>query len=202
MTPTPRRERPTGRRAGDSGTREAILDAALKLFAEHGFDGASLRTIAAEAGVDPALIRHFFGDKERLFVTAAVDRTTIPHQLLGALGGPEEQLGERVTRTYLGLWEDPESGPVLMALLRSAMTSERATQMLAEVLGGAAAALGTGEVLGTPEPRRVVLAASHLLGLAIARQVIRFPLLNDYPLDDLVADVAPTIQRCLAGADR
>ena len=89
MTPVPRpRTNPrTGRRAGNSGTRDAILDAATALFAERGYEGASMRTIAAAAGVDPALIRHFFDDKDTLFATVIADRTIIFQQLAASLPG-------------------------------------------------------------------------------------------------------------------
>src|SRR5215475_9583491 len=77
------RKRPTGRRSGDSGTREAILFAARHRFGEVGYDAASIRAIAADAGVDPALVHHFFGTKERLFA-AAMELPVVPSEVVAA----------------------------------------------------------------------------------------------------------------------
>lgn len=198
MTETTRRERPTGRRAGDSGTRDAILDAALRLFAEHGYDKASLRAIAGEAGVDPALVRHFYGDKEALFATAVASRTTVVERLAAAVPGDEATAGVRVTTAYLALWEDPATRPVLLALVRSATSSEHAADMLRDVLmGRIPSALGDLENPGVS--RRLALAASHLMGLALARYVVRLPPVVAPTTAELVAEVAPTIQRYLDG---
>lgn len=193
----PMRKKPTGRRAGDSGTRDAILDAALDLFAERGFEGASLRAIASQAGVDPALIRHFFGDKETLFATTIADRTAIPGRLVGALHGSPEDLGSRVTDAYLRLWEEPPTRPILLTLVRSATTSELAAQMLREILVGRAR--DQARIIDDEHMRRVGLAGAHLLGIAIARHVIQLPAVADIDHDTLVALAAPTVQRFLTG---
>ncbi len=196
---TVRRRRPTGRRTGGSGTREAILDAARNLFASEGYDGASVRSIAAAAGVDPALIRHFFDDKDTLFATVVADRTTIPQRIAEALQGDPDGIGERLTDTYLRLWEDPESRPVLMALVRSACTSEEKAALLQDTLGnrmqdrvGEAGITGDGLT-------RLGLAGTHLFGLATARHIMRFPPVATLDHHELVALVAPTIQRYLTG---
>jgi AcrR family transcriptional regulator len=185
----------TGRRAGNSGTREAILDAATKLFGERGYQGASMRTIAAAASVDPALIRHFFGDKDTLFATVVAHRTTIFQQLAASFPGDPADIGARVAHRYLQLWEQPQTRPILMAIARSATTSDRAARMLRE-------ALNTNVRSHTREPdndqaQRLALAGSQLFGLAIARHIIKVPPITQLALDDLVAQVAPTIQRYL-----
>ena len=185
----------TGRRAGHSGTRNAILDAATELFGERGYQGASMRMIAAAAGVDPALIRHFFGDKETLFATAVADRTTIFQQLAASLPGDPADIGARVAHTYLQLWEQPQTHPILMAIARSATTSDRAARMLRD-------ALADNVRSHTSEPdnaqaQLLALAGSQLFGLAIARHIIKVPAITQLALDDLVAQVAPTIQRYL-----
>jgi AcrR family transcriptional regulator len=189
-------KRPTGRRAGNSGTRDAILDAATKHFSEHGYDGASMRTIAAAAGVDPALIRHFFADKDTLFTTVVADRTTIFDRLAGSFAGDEQSVGVRVSDTYLRLWEEPQTRPVLLAIVRSATTSNRAAQMLVEALGGR---IQTQVGTDAERIRHISLAGSHLFGLAVARHIIKQPPIAEMDLDDLVAQVAPTIQRYLTG---
>ncbi|TDW28748.1 TetR family transcriptional regulator [Cryobacterium psychrophilum] len=196
------RKRPSGRRAGESGTRDAILDAASDRFAERGYDGASIRAIAAVAGVDPALIRHFFVDKDGLFAATIKDRTAIPKRLGAALAGDSLGLGSRVADAYFRLWEEPETQTILLALVRSSTTSDRTARMLLEVI---AAHIPDDQDLGTVADERihrVALAASHLLGTAIARYVIKLPPLVALAHDDLVTEIAPTIQRYLTGTHR
>ncbi len=196
QTPAPqRRQKPTGRRTGDSGTRDAILDAALALFAERGYDGASVRAIASQAGVDPALIRHFFGDKDTLFATAVADRTTIHQQLGDSFNGAADVMGRRVADTYLRLWEDPATGPMLQALVRSSTSSPRAAEMLRGVLGARIPDLDS----PTPDDhlQRLALAGSHLFGVAFARHVVKLPPLASVDHDTLVNLVAPAVQSYL-----
>lgn len=194
------RKRPSGRRAGESGTRERILDAAGDLFAELGYEGASIRGIATAAGVDPALIRHFFGDKETLFATTVADHTAIPHRLAEAYSGDPERLGARVADVYLRLWEEEETRRFLLALLRSATTSERAASMLMEVLGARLRDPGQSPAaFGNVPPEGLALAASHLLGVAFTRHILKLPELAAMPHGELVEEIAPAIQRYLTG---
>jgi len=191
------RRRPSGRRTGDSGTRDAILDAARDLFAERGYDGASLRAIAGAAGVDPALIRHFYSDKEHLFAAVIDSRSLVPERIAAAFAGPPEELGARFTDTYLRLWEDPATQPILLALLRSATTSAYAAEVLADTLG---AHIGQQAARGRPDPsrmRRFALAAAHLFGVAVGRNVLRLAPLAEISRAELVAELAPTIQHYL-----
>ncbi|WP_282947934.1 TetR/AcrR family transcriptional regulator [Cellulomonas endometrii] len=199
MAATTGPRRPTGRRAGDSGTRDAILDAALRLFAEHGYDGASIRAIASAAGVDPGLVRHFFGDKDALFASVLADRTTIPARVAAAMADDSSTAGRAATDTYLRMWEEPGTRPILLALVRSATTSARAAAMLREII--------LTRVQGEPgmdDERigRVGLAASQLLGVAVARHVIELPPVVRLSHEELVDQVAPTIQRYLDGTHR
>ncbi len=192
------RKRPTGRRAGDSGTRDAILDAARDRFAERGYEGASLRAIATDAGVDPGLIRHFFGDKENLFTATVANRTAIPERILASLGGDPHTVGQRMADTYLRLWEEAETRPILLSLARSAVTSRRAAAMLVETLSSRVRVAEHIE-MADERMRRIALAAAHLFGVAIARHVIEIPAIADLSHEALVAEVAPAIQRYLAG---
>ena len=130
-----RRER-TGRRGGDSGTREAILAAARKQFGDHGYDGATIRGIAAGAGVDAALVHHFYGSKEQLFA-AAMRLPVHPGELITAALAPGARepgrpLGEHLLRTVLGAWDVTEVRTTFLGLLRSAVTSEQAAAMMRE----------------------------------------------------------------------
>ncbi|QDB78738.1 TetR/AcrR family transcriptional regulator [Georgenia wutianyii] len=194
--PAGSRRRPTGRRPGDSGTREAILDSALALFAERGYEGASIRAIATDAGVDPALIRHFFGDKDTLFAVAVSDRTAIPERLAASLAGAPQEIGHRVTDSYLRMWDEPQTRRVLLALVRSTTTAERAADMVRDLLG-AHMHETTGITAEDPRMLGVALAASHLLGVALARHVIRVPALATMDHAALVDQVAPAVQHYL-----
>jgi AcrR family transcriptional regulator len=185
----------TGRRPGTSDSREVILDAATKLFSERGYDGASMRTIAAAAGVDPALIRHFFGDKDTLFATVVADRTVIYERVAAALPGDPSGIGQRLADTYLRLWEEAPTRPILMAVLRSATTSDRAAEMLQEALGRSVRA-HTG-VRDSDYAQRLAFAGAQLFGLAVARHIIKVPSIVRLAHDELVVQVAPTIQRYL-----
>src|SRR5262249_9795884 len=122
----------TGRRKGSPDTRKAILDAARDAFAAGGFDGASIRTIATGAGVDPALVHHYFGTKERLFL-ATVGAPVNPGEILpGILDGDPEQLGVRLVRAFVSMWDDPRSGPKLIAIVRSGLAHDWSARILRE----------------------------------------------------------------------
>lgn len=199
----------TGRRAGDSGTREAILAASRKRFAEHGYDGATIRRIAADAGVDPALVHHFFGTKERLFA-AAMRLPVVPGELLAAAlaagpSDPAESLGEFLVRTVLQAWEMHEIRDIFVGLIRSASTSEQATTMLREfvteaIVGRLSAVARPGDGTGPAGAQyRASLVASQVVGLAVTRYVLGLEPLAAASLDMLVAAVGPTVDRYLTG---
>lgn len=195
------RRRPTGRRAGESGTRQAILDAARDLFAEHGYTSASMRAIATRAGVDAGLIRHFFGDKNGLIAATLADRSTAPERLAAALSGDPATVGERLAETYLDLWESPETGPVIAAIFRSAVSSPKAMVLLRATMGPAIQERVLhrpgDETPGAPRVAGAALAVSHLMGVALARYVIKAEPLASMPRRQLVATIAPTLQHYL-----
>jgi AcrR family transcriptional regulator len=195
MSTGTRPARPAGRRPGDSGTRQAILDAALALFAERGYDGASIRAIAARAEVDPALVRHFFTDKETLLAVALASRTPIAQRIAERLPGDRDTLGLRLADTYFCLWEDPRTQPLLLALAKSAMTSDRAAATLPQALMGIArTALPDLDEAGHAG---LMLAVSHLFGTAVARYILRVPSLTAPTRQELAATIGPVIQRYL-----
>src|SRR5262245_21593382 len=123
-----------GRRPGPTETRTAIVAAARELFAEKGYDGASVRAIARKADVDPALVHHFFGSKEGVFVEAM--RLPInPADLLPRIAdAPDDQLGETLARIFLEIWRDPARRAPIVALVRSAMTNDQAAVMMREFM--------------------------------------------------------------------
>ena len=195
----------TGRRAGDSGTSEAILDAARTQFAEHGYRGATIRAIATKAGVDPALVHHFYGTKEALFA-AAMQLPIVPSQVIGAAivaGRDTPALGEHIVRTALTLWESDELKDTFLGLFKSAVTSESAAVMLREFL--AESILGTiaraSRISGSPAEvqYRAALVASQMIGLAVARLVLKLPTIADVSIDELAASIGPTLERYLSG---
>jgi len=189
----------TGRRAGDSGTREAILEAARGRFADHGYDGATIRGIAADAGVDPALVHHFYGTKERLFV-AAMRFPVVPSEILERVVAAEpERIGETIVRTVLGVWEGPDTRDQTLALLRSAVTNERAAAMLRGFVTTAILGTIAGVVPAEDAEYRAALVASQIVGLGFARFVIGIEPLASTSVEDLAAAVGPTVQRYVTG---
>jgi AcrR family transcriptional regulator len=194
-----RRPRRTGRRPGDSGAREAILAAGRSAFGELGFDGATVRGIAGAAGVDPALVHHYFGTKEQLFV-AAMQLPVDPAALIaGLLAEGTGGLGERLVRAFLGVWDSPTDTSPFLALIRSAVSHERSAAMLREfvskaVLGRLVAALDVDDA-----PRRAALAGTQLVGLAMVRYVLRLEPIASAPAEELIGPVGATLQRYLTG---
>ncbi|MEV5819474.1 TetR family transcriptional regulator [Micromonospora harpali] len=192
--------RRTGRRPGNPGTREAILDAARAAFAERGFDAASIRSIAAAAGVDPALVHHYFGGKDQLFL-AAMGAPLDPGELLPrVLAGDPDGVGERLVRTFLGVWDSP-AGTAAVALLRSAVSNEWTARLLREFLVTQVLrrVLHHLDVDPAELPLRGSLVASQLVGLALMRYVVRLEPVASAPPETLVAAVGPTVQRYLRG---
>jgi AcrR family transcriptional regulator len=186
----------TGRRPGNQDTRQAILAAARRAFAEKGFDGASIRYIATSAGVDPALVHHYFGSKDQLFV-AAIEAPVDPGQLLPTLlAGGLDGIGERLVRTFLGIWDSP-AGATGAALLRSAVRHETAARLLREfVITQVMRRVGPHLSLDPAEARlRVSLVGSQLVGLAMVRYIVRIEPLASAPPDVIVAAIGPTLQR-------
>ena len=186
----------TGRRPGEAVTRDKILAAARSHFTDVGFDGATIRGIAAAAKVDPKLILHYFESKEGIFV-AAVDfpfdpAVAIPPLLAPGLDG----LGSRLVRFFLETWESPAGSPML-ALIRSVVSSERAAALLRdfvtrEVLARVARALE----LDQPH-LRASLVGSQLVGLAMLRYVVKVEPLASAPASRVAAWIGPTLQRYL-----
>ncbi|WP_446210620.1 TetR/AcrR family transcriptional regulator [Micromonospora sp. IBSANI012] len=194
---TPRR---TGRRPGNPDTRQAILAAARTTFAERGFDAASIRVIAAAAGVDPALVHHYFGSKEELF-RATVEIPLDPAELLPVvLAGGVDGVGERLVQTFLGVWDSP-AGKAAVALLRSAVNNDWTARLLREFLVTQVLrrVLDHLDVPPAELPLRGSLVATQMAGLAMMRYVIRLEPVASADPETLVAAVGPTVQRYLTG---
>jgi AcrR family transcriptional regulator len=189
----------TGRRPGLSGTREAILDAARRAFAEHGYQRATVRGVAELAGVDPALVHHYFGTKQGLFVAAVQLPVNPVEQLSALLADDPELVGQRMIGVFLSVWDLAANNSPLLALVRSAVSDEQAAAMLREfiteeVLGRIA------EGLGSPDAKlRATLVGSQLVGLMMARYIIRVEPLASAPPALVAAAIGPTLQRYLTG---
>jgi AcrR family transcriptional regulator len=192
--------RRTGRRPGKQDTREAILAAARATFAERGFDAASIRAIASAAGVDPALVHHYFGAKEELF-RATVAIPIDPAELVpGVLAGGPAEVGERLVRTFLSVWDSPVGGAAV-ALLRSAVSNEWTARLLREFLVTQLLRRVLDHLDLDPAERalRGSLVATQIAGLAMMRYVIRLEPVASADPETLVAAIAPTVQRYLTG---
>ncbi|WP_030761072.1 TetR family transcriptional regulator [Streptomyces griseus] len=199
---SPRRRGRPARAAGDTapGARERILETARAEFAERGYDKTSVRGIAKAAGVDPALVHHYFGTKDEVFA-AAIEVSFEPALVVPAiLDGPREEVGERLARFFVGVWENPATRAPLLAVIRSAVTHEAAAKVLRNfVLRRLLERIAAG--LAVPDPRlRAELAASQMIGIVILRYVVRVEPLASADPERIVADVAPTLQRYLTEA--
>jgi AcrR family transcriptional regulator len=182
----------TGRRPGQTETREHILAAARNQFGQRGYDGTTIRGIAAEAGVNPALIHHFFGSKEQVFA-AALNLPVDPAVVLAMItDGPREEVAQRILRLFLGLWREPETRQSFFALFRSVSTNEPAAQMMRQFLEQVML-VRVAEALGVPKLRLTGLM-SQVMGVAMVRYIIKVEPLASAEEDELVALFAPVLQ--------
>lgn len=187
-----------GRRPGAPDTRSAILAAAREGFAASGFAGTSVRSVAAAAGVDAALVHHYFGTKDDLFVAALELRLDPREAMLPVVSAGADRAGEALMRVFVSVWDDPEVSLPLRALVRG--ISEPPTQQLMRdgftrmVLGPVGLALG----IDQPE-RRMAHVGSQLVGLVVIRYLLRIEPLASMPADLLVATYAPVVQGFLTG---
>ncbi len=194
------REPKIGRRPGNQDTRGQIITAARQAFAAKGFAGVSMRAIAADAGVDAALIHHYFDSKQQLFLATVALPTDLLQRLELVAAGDRKDLGERLVRTVLGVW-DSELQPSLVAAIRTALTDPALTRSIVEffTLEAIGHVLRRDDIPPEEANRRAGLVASQVLGLLIGRYVLRLPVLVDRQSNDLVAEIGPTVQRYVDG---
>lgn len=192
------RRRP-GRPIGTSNTREHILTCARELFALNGLDRTSVRSVAAAAGVDAALVHHYYGTKQQLFAAAIqipIDPTVVLEQIVET---PVDELGLKLPSVLLPLW-DSELGTGLIATLRALMAgteSNLARSFLQEVVTSEVGSrvdspTGTGRI-------RAQFVASQLLGVVMARHIVKIEPFASLPADQVAQAIAPTLQRYLTG---
>ncbi len=192
-------ERRRGRRAGATVTRELVLAAARERFARQGYDATTIRQVAGDAQVDPALVHYHFGPKADLFA-AAVEYPVNPADIVAALvaAGATDDLGERLLRLFLSLWEERGATPVL-ALVRSAANNEQAATGLREFITREVVARIARAIDADRPELRATLCGTQLVGLAMVRYVVRVEPLASASPDEVVAWIAPTLQRYLTG---
>lgn len=198
LTTNTERKRP-GRPPGTSDTRERILNSARELFARNGIDKTSIRAIAADANVDPALVHHYFGTKTKLFA-AAIHIPIDPMQVISPLQQiPVEEIGRVLPSILLSLW-DSELGKGFIATLRSILAGgdpSLVRSFLQEVI-----AKEVGSRVDNPPgsgPVRVQFVASQLVGVVIARYILELDPFTSLPVEQIAETIAPNLQRYLTG---
>ncbi|KRD05676.1 TetR family transcriptional regulator [Mycobacterium sp. Root265] len=189
-----------GRRQGEPVSRDAVLAAAKHHFAAHGYEKTTLRAIARDAHVDPSMVLYLFGSKADLF-RESLRLLLDPEQLVAAMTAAEGDVGTRLVRRYLQIWEGPETGQSMIAMLQSATSNPDANEALRSfiqtyVLTAVSGVIGGGE----QAPLRAMLAATNLLGTALLRYVMKVPPLADLPTEDVVTLIGPTVNRYLTAS--
>ncbi len=192
---------PRGRRpVGGPDAREQILTAAGELFAELGFERTTMRGVAARADVDPALIHHYFVNKEGLLAAALV-LPVDPGALLAGLDQDPEHAGAGVVRRVLGVWEaDPEIRRRLLGLIRVGLSHEYAAGVLRDLLGRTVLTALATVVADDQRPLRAALAGTQMAGLLMGRYVLGIPAIRDATSEQLALTIGPVLQHYLTGA--
>jgi AcrR family transcriptional regulator len=187
----------SGRRPGTSRTREAILRSARRQFAKRGYDRTTIRAVAAAAGVDPALVAHFFGSKQQLFLSV-VELPFEPAVVLpGLLAGDRTKVGERLARFIVSVLEDADARSRITGMVRAAATEPDAARLLRELLTRRVF-VPLADALGVDDARlRANLVGSQIVGLVMARYVVGVEPLAGLPSEDVARAIAPTLQRYL-----
>jgi AcrR family transcriptional regulator len=194
-TRTPR----TGRRPGESSTREDILMAAQRLFSERGYQGATMRAIAAEAGVDAALVVHYFGTKAALLAEAVEWPFDPEVEMPKLLVDGRNHAGRHLVALFVKTWDDEGSRNPILTLLRAATIEPQAGEMLSEFMRRRLYA-PLMKLLRADQPElRADLVLSQLLGLGMVRYLLRLEPLASAAPDQVVEWIAPNVQRCLTG---
>ncbi len=194
-TRTPR----TGRRPGATTTRDEILQAARRLFADRGYSGATMRAIAAEAGVDAALVVHFFGNKASLLAEAVEWPFDPAVEMPKLLVDGKRHVGRHLVELFVRTWDEEGTRNPVLTVLRASIVEPQAAEMMGQFLRRRLFG-PLMEELGSDRPDlRGNLAASQLVGLGLIRYVQRVEPLASAKPRDVVAWYAPTLQRYLTG---
>ncbi|MFF5029117.1 TetR/AcrR family transcriptional regulator [Streptomyces collinus] len=188
-----RRGRPPRTESAD--TRDRILAAAREVFSEHGYEKTSVRGIAKAAGVDAALVHHYFGTKEQIFEAAVAVAFAPALDAPEALAaGPLEEVGERLTRFVFGVWENPTTRTPLLAILRSAVNNETAAAVFRRLVSAQLLRRVAAQLELPDAELRAELAAAQLVGAALMRYVIKLEPLASADLESIIRRVTPVVQ--------
>jgi AcrR family transcriptional regulator len=200
MTDATERSRRPGRRPGANETREAILAAARDAFAARGYEKATIRAIAREARVDPALVHHFYGSKEEVFKAAVSDVLAPIAEVMGGVGpgADQRQTSERLARVLVGLWEREPTKGALVGAVRAAVTSETAARLLQGIVQEHAIAAVAASTERPDAELRANLIGATMMGIAIARQVLAVEPIASVGEDVLTEIVASAIEHYLS----
>ncbi len=186
-----------GRRAGGEDTRAALLAAARAVFAEQGYQGATVRGIAARADVDAAMVNHWFGGKQGLF-TATLALPFDPAELIDqVVHGSPDTMAERLVRGFVTMWDTHEGR--FATLMLSVASQELAATAMAEFLSGTVLRVVTDVTGGDQAQLRAGLCGSQMVGLGVIRYVLKLEPIASADVETLVATVGPTLQRYLTG---
>lgn len=203
MTPAAprRRGRPSRTESADTpAARDRILAAAREEFSERGYDKASVRGIAKAAGVDSALVHHYFGTKEQVFEAAITLSFGPAMQAPQAVEeGPLDGVGERLTRFVFGVWENPATRAPLLAIVRSAVNNDAAAAVFRRIIATQVLRRIAGRLEVPDAELRAELAAAQLVGIAMLRYVIKVEPLASADPEQIIARVAPVVQAHLTG---
>lgn len=196
-----RRGRPSTADSVGADRRTRILVSARAEFAKRGYDKASVRAIARGAEVDPALVHHYFGTKERVFEAALETALAPARKAFGGLPAvPTDELGEQTTRFMFGVWENPATREPLLAIVRSAVNNETAARLFRGVVTRMLLPRVTGALGSEDRELRAELAVAQLVGTALLRYVIKVEPLASADLETIVARLAPVVQHHLTAS--
>ncbi|NVI91930.1 TetR family transcriptional regulator [Actinomadura sp. BRA 177] len=191
-----------GRRRGSPDTRESILAVARRRFLADGYGPVTMRSVAAEAGVDAALISYFFGSKKGLFGAVLGLVANPPEVLAGALPGDPATLPERVLRALLTAWDDPEGGARLVLLVRAAVQEPELARLLRDLLEREIIGRIADHVGGPGASARAGASGTQLAGLIFARYILGLEPVASMTADELIARLAPGLRAVLYPSPR
>jgi AcrR family transcriptional regulator len=188
-----------GPKAQRGEVSDQILSAARAQFANNGFAGTTIRSIALAAGVDAALVTYYFGDKARLLEAAIEPPAGFIEAATQAAAAPLARRGRALVDTMLAQWENPASAEILRGAILAAAHEPVAMQRLRQVFGGNILVAVAANLADDERVVRAGLVASQIIGVAMARYVWKVGALAELPPEDVARYVAPTIQRYLSG---
>jgi len=188
-----------GRRPGKTATKEQIIIAAQTFFAKISYDKTTIRDIAKQAKVDPALVMHYFGTKQELFIAAMTPPQKVPQKIAKALQGDTEMLGLRLATLFVGFLENKTTNHIVVGVLRAVIHVPEAASLLKSILvSPILTVFKSSGKLDHPE-LRATLVQTQLVGLVITRYILKIEPMASLPPDDLITYLAPTLQRYLTG---